>query len=387
MELSKEFDNALSNQSKQLIKKAKTYAKEKLNNFSLLNNKEKRRALLRQMAADGFSGIEVPEKYGGQGANFSTRVRVCEELAMADAGFAFSLINHHNVTSRVANFGTQALREKFLPQMLEGHLIACTAMTEPQSGSDFGALASTAEKVNGAWQLNGEKTWISNAAFADLLLTYAQTDNRLRARGVAGFIVQAKNNGFKRVPLPDVGSINVMEVGGFRLSNYLATDDEVLYPAPGGFFAAMGGVNQARIHVAALSAGMVHSALLLALAYTAKRTSFGQPLIQHQGLKWHLVDVKARLTALRLLVYKAAKQYDQGEDVQELAAIAKKLANEFTGPAIETCMRAMGAESLRTDFNLMRFAQYAKAFCFTDGTVEMMNERIGHLISKPFLND
>jgi alkylation response protein AidB-like acyl-CoA dehydrogenase len=173
-----------------------------------------------------------------------------------------------------------------------------------------------------------------------------------------------------------------MGVGGFSLKNCVIPHDRVLYPAGDGFRAAMRGVNQARVHVAAMNAAMVERALLSALAYTNARQAFGATIIEFQGLSWSLANVATHLQAMRLLAYEAARAIDKGVDAQAIAAMAKKYANDNSANAILACMQAMGAYGITDEARLSQLLAWAKAFCYTDGTPEMMNQRIVRCLRK-----
>lgn len=384
MTLTAQFDAQLAESEQELICQARQFSDQHLQAGTEAMADDARRQLLRQASQQGLAAMEVPSIYGGAGASFSTRMRVCEELARHDASFAFALVNHHNVTSRIANSAQDSTRDEFLPAMLSGDQFGCTAMSEPQSGSDFVAMQTRATKVEGGWVLNGEKAWITNATFADVFLVYAQTDHDAGAKGIAGFLVRSDDEGFKRALRYDAPTVAAMEVGGFSLSDCHVPEGRVLYPPSTGFIAAMKGVNQARIHVAAINAAMMAQSLHIALEYGESRHAFGKSVLEYQGLKWSLATVSTQLMALRLLNYTAARDFDAGRDVQELAAMAKKFANEHAVAAISQCMQAMGAEGLRSCYPISRHLNSARAFCYTDGTPEMMNERISYLMRKPY---
>jgi len=323
-------------------------------------------------------------------------MRVCEELAHYDAAFTFSLIAHHNIAMRIALSGTDSLATELMPSLMHGERLACTAMTEPQSGSDFSTMRTQAVPVDKGWKLSGAKAWIANASFADVFLVYAQTSPDAGARGVAGFIVCADDPGFKRAPAYQTPTVSRMGVGGFTLNNCFVPEHRLLYAAPGGFKAALQGVNQARVHVAAMCLGMIHSALQSALSYGETRQAFGVPLLEHQGLRWQLADVATQFTQLQTLTYEASRAIDafvqqtKAEDAtsyqqanraaQQLAAMAKKSANTVTESAISQCLQTMGAAGLEAQYRLTDHLHCARAFAFTDGTPEMMNERIVHLL-------
>lgn len=379
MNLTADFDSKLTHIDRAIISSAANFAKQHLQqkNTSLDSH-----AMLVNACVSGLAGIEVSKDFGGANASFSARMRVCEELARWDAAFAFSLINHHNVIERVARSATPSVAHTLIPSMLSGTHFGCTAMSEPQSGSDFSSMQTVATKTSDGWILNGEKAWITNAAFCDVFLVYAQTDPAAGAAGIACFIVYADDFGFIRSSPYDLPGLEYMGVGRFTLKQCHIPPERVLYPPGQGFKAAMLGVNQARTHVAAMNSGMIDCSLTLATERGNEREAFGRMLLEFQGLKWSLANVATTLYAMRLMTYRSAQLIDAGQDARYEAAMAKKFSNEHTLNSISVCMQAMGAAGLIADIPLGRHLNCARAFCYTDGTPEMMNERISQLLKK-----
>ena len=337
--------------------------------------------IIRQACSERLASSELPEAWGGHGFRFSTTMRVVEELARHDFGFAFSLVNHHNATVRVAR-ASASVSARLVPPMLAGDLIGCGAFTEPEHGSDLANLTMTAEKVAGGWHLNGEKAWITNAAVASVITTLAQTNPGSGSSGLATFIVETDLQGFVRQTAYDVPGMRSVGVGGFRLENYFVPDEALLDPPGAGFAAALLRINAAHTYVAAMCAGMLESAIALATHRAGRRQAFGRPVLDFQGLRWSLVDADTDLAALRLSAYLAARQIDSGAPAEEAAARAKKFAAERTMRHISACIQAMGANGLRAEYPLMRHLAACKAASFTDGSTEMMNERLGKFLAR-----
>jgi alkylation response protein AidB-like acyl-CoA dehydrogenase len=332
---------------------------------------------LRAAAQQGLLAVETPVALGGLGHRYRVKLAIAEELARGDMAFAFSLINTQNVAARLAAVGTQHHCDVHLPALLRGEIFGATALTEPHAGSDFSAISTLARRVDGGWLLNGEKAWITNAAVADLFITYAQTDPAAGWRGIGGFLVDARRAGFERREAYSLMGGHAIGTAGFALRDYFVADADVLASPGDGFKKALEGVNGARVYVAAMCAGMIASSLQTALTYGAGRRSFGRPLIEHQGIKWSLADVANDLEALRGLTWSAGAAVEKREDAVMLAAHAKKFAGRVTIPAVTACIQAMGAEGLRTDYPLGRHLACAKIAAYTDGSTEMMSERIG----------
>src|SRR5690625_7768718 len=164
------------------VAKAAAFGKEGLSQQRFEHEKEAPDlARWRLAVKKGLAAMEVPQQWGGGGTRYVARMRVCEELAYYDAAFTFSLIAHHNIAMRIALSGGKALASEFMPSLMNGAQCACTAMTEPQSGSDFSTMHTHAVREDNGWRLSGTKAWIANASFADVFLVYAQTDPEARS--------------------------------------------------------------------------------------------------------------------------------------------------------------------------------------------------------------
>ncbi len=374
-----EFDATLTQPERDLIAQGRAFAAAQVGANAARWEWERRHPTetLRAACAEQLHTTELPVQHGGRGLSFSAKLRLCEEIARHDYAFAFALVNHANATTRLARDGSPGLIARLLPRMLSGEVIGCAGLTEPGAGSDFAAIATSARKVDGGWILDGAKAWIGNAAVAGFVAAYAQTDPSQGYRGIGCFAIEADRPGFHREPPFALHGGHAHGAGGFRLESYFAPDDAVLQLPGDAFKMALGGINGARAYVAAMCCGMLAASIDTAAAYTNERRTFGRKVIEHQGLRWKLVDALTDLEAARLLTYRAARLIDQGGDAVLAAAHAKKFATEMALARIADCIQAMGANGLRADYPLARHLACAKIACYTDGTIEMMNERIG----------
>jgi len=339
---------------------------------------------LREAASLGLLRLETPASLGGLGHRYLVKLALCEEMSRADMAFTFSMVNTQNVAARLALSSTARHREEHVPALMSGDIFGATALSEPGAGSDFSSIRTRAEKATGGWRLDGEKGWITNGAIADLFITYVQTDPSAGWRGIACFLVDARKPGFVRRPAYDLMGGHAIGAGGFALENYIAPEEDMIAPPGEAFKLAMKGVNGARVYVAAMCAGMLSNALETALGYGAERQAFGKSLLDHQGLNWSLGDVANDLEALRGLVAHAGHLIDREEDAVMAAAHAKKFSGRVTLPRLADCIQAMGAAGLREEYGLHRHLACAKIAAYTDGSTEIMNERIGAGLLKAY---
>jgi alkylation response protein AidB-like acyl-CoA dehydrogenase len=327
-------------------------------------------------ASVGLLGLQVPLSHGGSAMSFACKAQVAEILAAADFGVAMSLINTHNVAEQMARMGQPSIVQRFVPGLVAGRIGACTALTEPTAGSDFSAIQTQAVSVPGGWQLDGSKTWITNAVHADVIVVYAQTQPGAGAAGIAAFVVDAHRPGFHRGPLTPMGPLTSMGTGEFSLDGYLCKDEELLSPAGEAFKDILRAINGARAYVAAMCCGMVGECLRVASAFGLQRQTFGKSLLAHQGWRWQLADTAIDLEAAQLMVRHAASLIDAAVDAQSACAKAKIFSTRMAQKHVAALMQAMGAEGLREEYPFVRHLAAAQVAGLVDGSTEMLLERI-----------
>jgi len=343
---------------------------------------------IRAACAQGLAGIEIPKALGGLGLPYTVRAAAAEALARVDFAFAFAFINHHNAILRIAESAGAEAQSRYIPAMLRGELIGCTAMSETGAGSDFTAIRMTARKVEGGWRLTGDKQWIANAVGAEVALVFAQTDAQLGPAGIACFIVRLDQTGCQRVTDQSLDGLALAGIAGFELDDGFVPDSDMLYPPGQGFKLAMAGVNKARVHIAAMACGLLHTALQQATAYCSTRMVAGQPVLNQQGLRWSLVDVSITHDVLRLLTRRAAALIEAGDDAAvEAAAAAKLYAGNESLAAVAQCVQALGARGMAEGQGITRRLLAAKALCLADGSNEVMRERLGASLVRRYARD
>ncbi|MDP7548942.1 MAG: acyl-CoA dehydrogenase family protein [Alphaproteobacteria bacterium] len=340
---------------------------------------------IRPAAQAGLTGLLLAEAQGGRGLSKTAMARVMEELSMADMAYAFVLVVHNNFMNAIAQAGSPAQRQRYLPDMLSGDCLGAFLLTEPQSGSDAANVTTTARRDDGGWILNGAKAWVTSAASADLLSVYAQTDASQGWRGIAAFVIEADHPGvIREAPYSTMGA-HVMGTGGFRFEDCRLSGEAVLFPPGEGFKGAMAGIDLARANVAAMCCGMMANSLDVALAHAAGRRAFGQRVVDFQGLQWQLADVATDLHAARLMAYAATRAIDAGERAAIPAAHAKKFATRAALKGIADCMQVMGADGYKHDFPLARHLACAKMAHYIDGTTEIQNVVISRDLLRPYI--
>lgn len=330
----------------------------------------------------GLLGLELPGALGGAGLGFATKAAICEVLAGADFGAAMALVNSHNVAKKIADAAPSAIVAAYVPDLLSGRRIGCTALTEPHAGSDFAAIKTVARPDGEGWRLTGEKVWITNATHADVFVVYAQTKTVGDAAGIGAFLVDGRRAGFLRGRAAGAIGLHSCGAGDFRLDDHFVSGDAVI-GAPGtAFKSILAEINGARIYVAAMCCGMIDSALRLVRDWGAQRTAFGRALEGHQAWRFLLAEAATDLAAARALADSAARKLEAGADVQLEAAQAKIFATRIARARIPELIHAMGAEGLKARHPLGRHLVGAQFAGLVDGATEMLLERVAKLAAK-----
>jgi acyl-CoA dehydrogenase len=278
-------------------------------------------------------------------------------------------------------FGNEATIERWRPQVVSGEAVAAFALSEPDAGSDAGALQLRAEPDGNGWRLHGEKTWISNAPEADVYSVFARTTPSAGARGVTAFLVAGDSPGLggEHIDLLSPHPIGRLMFDGVRVGA-----DDVLGDIDGGFKVAMRTLDLFRPSVGAFAVGMAQAALDLTIAHTKQRQAFGGPLSAQQAVSHLLADMATRLEASRLLVYAAAAAYDAGAEPAEItrrSAMAKLYATESAQFIVDAAMQLHGARALQRGHLLEHLYREVRAPRIYEGASEVQRTIIGRSLT------
>jgi alkylation response protein AidB-like acyl-CoA dehydrogenase len=335
---------------------------------------------LKAAADRGLLSFQASKDWGGHAFTLQQKLTLLEMMSRHSYDFAFSLTNTAGAAAHLAEVLPKNVAERYVPAMLKGERFGGSALSEPGAGSDFGGIRTRAEKTATGWRLTGEKGWITNAAFGDVFVTYAQTDPALGWKGIGCFLVDGQRKGFQRVAPESLSGGGVIGAGGFRLDGYEVNADELIAPAGQAFRRAMASVNQARTYVAAMCVAMVEACLDTSITYGKQRQAFGSPLAAKQGWRWAAADIATDAQAARLLVNDAARLISANEDAALASAHAKKFATRMAVQRISDACQLMGAAGLREDYPFLRHLASARVASYTDGSTEMQNERIAAIV-------
>ena len=267
--------------------------------------------------------------------------------------------------------GGAELVKRWVPGIASGELVGAFALTEPDHGTDAGAIDLRAEPDGDGWRLSGVKTWISNAPEADLYVLLARTTAGAGARGITAFALPGDAAGLTGEPIDLVAPhpIGRLELDGVRLSA-----DDVIGDVDAGFKVAMRTLDLFRPSVGAFTVGMAQTALDLATEHAGRRTSMGKPLREHQAVSQMLGEMATRTEGARLLVYSAASAFDRGERTTKRSAMAKLFATETAQWVVDAAVQIHGASGLERGHPLEHLYRDVRAPRIYEGTSEIQRE-------------
>jgi alkylation response protein AidB-like acyl-CoA dehydrogenase len=278
--------------------------------------------------------------------------------------------------------GSSGIRDRLVPEIRRGALVAAFALTEPGAGSDAGALSTTAEPDGEGFRLNGEKAYISNAPDADVYTLFARTTPGAGSRGITAFVVTSDMDGLSGEPIP---MLSPHPLGKLHLDGVYVSRESVLGEVDNGFSVAMQTLDLFRPSVGAFALGMAEAALRIATSHAMSRTAFGTPISDFQGVSHQLADVRLAIESAELLVYSAASAHDIGdaETLTGKAAMAKLHATETAQKAVDTAIQVLGARGLEADSTLAHLYLEVRAPRIYEGTSEIQR----NIIARELFNE
>jgi alkylation response protein AidB-like acyl-CoA dehydrogenase len=323
-----------------------------------------------KLAELGLMGVCIPEEYGGAGADFVSYILVLEELSRADAGVGVTVAVHTSaVTLPILVFGTDEQRARFVPPLARGELIGAFALTEPESGSDAGALRTAATPDGDGWRVSGSKRFISTARYAGTFLLFARTDSSTAgAGGVSAFILDADHVRVTRDE--EKLGLNSTTTSDVVVDAHVAAD-RLLHEEGKGFHVAMATLDGGRIGIAAQAVGIAQAAFDASRAYAAERKQFGKPIAEFQAIQDKLANMSMEIDAARLLVYRAAWLKQEGRPHSEEGAKAKLFASEMARRQTAEAIQIFGGYGYTKEFPVERYYRDAKITEIYEGTSEI----------------
>jgi butyryl-CoA dehydrogenase len=327
-----------------------------------------------QKAADlGYLGIRYPEEYGGSAGDNVMFALLCEELARGSMSVAATVSMQCLMgTDFVYRFGTEEQKQRLLVPAIRGEKIGVIAMTEPDAGSDLGAIKTTARREGGEYVLNGRKMWITNASVADFFTVAAKTDPETGFKGVDMLLVERDTPGLSiGKDIPKMAVLG-QSVGELILEECRVPATHLFGEEGTGYHNLQAILGEIRIMMGSLSLGLGRAALDAAVRYSQERIQFGRPIAKFQAVSHRLVDMATQLEAARLMVYRAASLLDRGERDMKLASMAKLFASEMANQVADGTTRIFASYGLATEYPAQRYFRDARFLLLGGGTSEVL---------------
>lgn len=332
-------------------------------------NSHFRRELFNKAGAAGLIGITCSEEMGGLGLGTTEYALALEQLAVASSGYATSLSVTALPISILDRFGTAEQKSKYIPPLIAGEKIGAFCLTEPGSGSDAGALTTSAVKKGSKYVLNGVKQFITNGTHADTFAVMARTGEP-GTKGVSCFIVE-REHGLKGGKVEKKMGMRVSPTQEILFDNVEVPAENLIGKEGDGFTIAKRALDGGRISMGAVANGISRAALDVARAYAREREQFGTPIIRFQGVSFLLADGMTELEASRLLVLQAATLKDQGKPYTIQASMAKLKSTEACMKITTDCVQVLGGYGYMEEFRVERFMREAKMLQIVEGTSQI----------------
>jgi glutaryl-CoA dehydrogenase len=329
------------------------------------------RQLIKPLANLGIIGMYLPEEYGGSQANATSYGLVCQELERGDSGIrSFVSVQSSLCMYPIYRFGSEEQKKHYLPKMAKADLIGCFGLSEPDVGSDPGAMKTTAKKVKGGWRLNGSKMWITNGPIADLAIVWAKTED-----GIRGFIVDKETEGFERLEVKHKLSLRASSTGELVFRDCFIPDDHLLPGSSKGLGAPLSCLTQARFGIAWGAIGAAMACFESAVSYTKDRIQFDRPIASFQLVQKDLAEILTEISKAQCLNLHLAKLKDQGQISPVHVSMAKMNSCREALKIARICRNLLGANGITLEYPVIRHMVNLESVFTYEGT-----DNIHHLI-------
>jgi len=338
---------------------------------------------VKKMAELGFLGMVIDPKYGGSGLNNISYVLAMEEIAKIDASTAVVMsVNNSLVCAGLERFCNEEQKQKYLVPLASGKVIGAFCLSEPEAGSDATSQKTTAKDMGDYYLLNGTKNWITNGSTASTYIVIAHTHPEKGHKGINAFIVEKGWDGFAIGPKEQKMGIRGSDTHSLMFTDVKVPKENRIGEDGFGFNFAMAVLNGGRIGIASQALGIAQGAYELALKYAQERKAFGKEIIQHQAIAFKLADMATKITAARMLCYKAASEKDQGKDISISGAMAKLYASTTAMEVTTEAVQIHGGNGYVKEYHVERMMRDAKITQIYEGTSEIQRIVISRGIAK-----
>lgn len=332
-----------------------------------------------QLGAAGLLSLPQPEEWGGGGQPLEVYLQVLEELAARWAAVAVAVSVHSLSSHPLLAFGTDEQKQRWLPGMLSGEQIGAYSLSEPQAGSDAGALRCAAVPTDDGYVVNGSKSWITHGGVADFYTLFARTGEG--SKGITCFLVPGDLEGLSfGKPEEKMGLAAIPTTSAFY-DNARIDADRRIGTEGGGLQIAFSALDSGRLGIAAVATGIAQAALDDACRYANDRTTFGRKIIDHQGLGFLLADMAAAVVSARATYLDAARRRDLGRPYSTQASVAKLVATDAAMKVTTDAVQVFGGAGYTRDYRVERYMREAKITQIFEGTNQIQRLVIARALS------
>jgi alkylation response protein AidB-like acyl-CoA dehydrogenase len=337
--------------------------------------------MVEKLAGMGFLGPIISEEYGGRGIDYRTYGLIVEEVGRADssARTVISVVTSL-VGSTIEKWGTEEQKKEWLPRLCSGEL-GCFGLTEPGTGSDAANLGTRATKVDGGWQISGQKMFISLGNYAKVALIFAQTDPDKGHRGIACFLVPTESDGFTSQEIHGKLGMRASDTAELALDGVEVPDEAILGEIGDGFKIAMTALDSGRFSVASGCVGICQGCVDASVEYAKDREQFDRPIASFQLVQEMLADMVVETDAARALVWRAAWLKDTGRPNTTETSIAKLYATEAAVRCANTAIQVHGGSGYVDDYPVERYLRDARVTTLYEGTTQIQKLIIGRAMT------
>jgi butyryl-CoA dehydrogenase len=341
--------------------------------------------IMKSLAQADLFGLYIPEEYGGMGGGIFENCLAVEKLGEACVGIATSFAASGLGAYPVLLYGSQQVKQKYLPQIASGKKLAAFALTESSAGSDVAGVRTTAVRDGDFYIINGSKQWITNGGEAEIYSVLAITDREKGARGASFFVIEKGDPGFSFGKKERKLGIRASATRELIFQDCRIPADRLIGREGMGFVIAMKTFDKSRPGIGALGVGLAQGALDIAVEYARKRVQFDKPIISFQAIQHKLADMAIKTEASRALVYSVARYMDsEPRDVSKVAAIAKVFAGDVAMDVATNAVQVLGGYGYMQDYPVEKMMRDAKILQIYEGTNEIQRNIIGQELNKEY---
>ena len=324
------------------------------------------------LAEHDILGLPFAERYGGTGTGTLVLQMAVEEIARACASSALILMVQELGTLPIQLFGSEELKERFLPKCASGEWSPAFALSEPEAGSDPASMRTTAVRDGDEWVINGQKNWITNASIADFYVVFAVTDRE--SKRISAFVVEKEREGFDPGKLEHKLGIKGSPTGSPSFTDVRVPHENMVGAEGKGLSVALGTLERTRLGAAAQAVGIAQGATDYANQYAKERVAFGKPINNLQAIQFKLADMETGTAAARELLYKACAMADRPERPAELGkwtSMAKLFASDNAMRVTVEAIQVLGGYGYVNEYPVERMLRDAKITQIYEGTNEI----------------